>query len=198
MDMYTEWRKIAFSDINNFDIENFTFLTYSVPIGTQGNLFKATISNSNLYDKGQDFDVSLNPIKLRIKKRISAALTTSNDYYTYGRIGYIVSAPVENILYIGQAPFNYSNDDLRKKPLRNPNDVFSGNVLFHEIVLEGSTYYGYVKPLAIFINLTDATDIERFQVEYELEKIREATFGLYPVLDLTDRRKLKDSSKKSK
>ena len=32
MDRYTEWRKISFSNIHNFDLENFMFLTYSIPI----------------------------------------------------------------------------------------------------------------------------------------------------------------------
>lgn len=201
MDRYADWRKISFSDINNFDLENFIFLTYSIPIdgAAQTNFFKGMISNSSLYDKNQDFDVSLNPLKLRMKKRISVALTTSNDYYTYGRIGYIVSAPLENILYVGQAPFTYSNRDLREKTLKAPDDVLLGNVLFNEIVLEGSTNYGYVKPLAIFINLTDATYVERFQVEWKLEKIREATSGLYPILDLTNPKKeLKNNIKMSR
>lgn len=199
MDRYNEWRKISFSDINDFDLENFSFLTYSVPIDSQDNFFKDIISNSNLYDKNQDFDVSLNPIRLRMKKRISVALTTSADYYTYGRIGYIVSAPVENILYVGQASFDDSNEELRKKALKSPNDVLSGNILFHEVLLEGSTYFGDVKPLAIFINLTDATDIECFQVERILEKIRKETYDLYPVLDLTERKKeLINSSERSK
>lgn len=201
MDRYTEWRKISFSDINHFDLENFIFLTYSIPIdgNAQANFFKSMISNSNLYEKSQDFDISLNPIQLRMKKRISVSLTTSNNYYTYGRIGYIVSAPIENILYAGQAPFNDSNSDLREKNLKSPDDVLLGKVPFHEIVLEGSTYYGDVKPLAIFINLTDATNLERFQVEQTLEKIKKTTFGLYPIFDLTNPKKeLKNNSKMSR
>ena len=113
MDRYTEWRKISFSNIHNFDLENFMFLTYSIPIdeNDQSKFYKWIISDSSFYDNNQDFDITLNPFQLRMKKRISVSLTTSNDYYTYGRIGYIVSAPVENILYVGQASFDDSNSD---------------------------------------------------------------------------------------
>ncbi len=198
MDRYTEWRKISFSNIHNFDLDNFMFLTYSIPIdeNDQSKFYKWIISDSSFYDNNQDFDITLNPFQLRMKKRISVSLTTSNDYYTYGRIGYIVSAPVENILYVGQASFDDSNSDLREKNLKAPDDVLLGNVLFHEIVLEGSTTYGDVKPLAIFINLTNATNVERFQVEQKLEKIRKATFDVYPILDLTDPQKKQQNNNK--
>ncbi len=194
MDRFAEWREVPFTDIDNFDYNNFTFFTYSVHLDTSSDYFKNLISNSKLYDKHQDFDISLNPESLWRKKRISVALTTSNDYYTYGRIGYVVSSPIENILYVGQAPFNDTNDQLRNKRLNSPNDIFSGNVFFNEVVLEGSTIYGNVLPVAIFINLTDATLEERIQVEWKLGKIREATFDFYPILDLTKEKKLDSKS----
>jgi len=122
---------------------------------------------------------------MKKKKRLSVALTTSVDNYTYGRIGYIVSAPVENILYVGQAPFDKTNEELRRTPLKTPQEAKSD--MFREIVLEGSTMYGIVRPVAIFLNLSDATEEEVVKTMFLLEQIKKSTGGVFPVLDLSDR-----------
>ncbi len=196
IDRYAEWRKINFSDITDFDPENFIFLTHSLPNEDSRDFFKTQISNTKLFSDNQNFDLSKFPFAIKNKKRISCALTSSKNCYTYGRIGYIVSSPIENILYIGQASFNETNDELRNKDLLSPEDVFDGKVLFNEVVLEGSTMYGVVKPLAIFINLTDASVLEQYMVMQKLNEIEESTFGMYPVLDLTNNKlELKKSGK---
>ena len=198
MDRYIQGRKINFSDINDCDSENFIFLTYSLTDEYSKEIFKMQISNTRLYSRTQDFDLSEFPFAIKNKTRISCALTTSKDYYTYGRIGYIVSAPIENILYVGQAPFNESNDELRNRVLLGPEDICEGKVLFNEVVLEGNTIYGIVRPLAIFTNLTDASELEQYIVMQKLNKIVESTGGIYPVLDLTDKRLEVKKSGKSK
>lgn len=198
MDRYIQWRKISFSDINNFDSENFIFLTHSLTDEKSRDNFKMMISNTKLYSREQDFDLSEFPFAMKNKTRISCALTTSKDYYTYGRIGYIVSAPIENILYVGQAPFNESNDELRNKALLSPEDICKGNVFFNEVTLEGSTIYGITKPIAIFINLTDASELEQYMVIQKLYKIVESTGGIFPVLNLTNKRLEVKKSGKSK
>lgn len=198
MDRYIQWRKINFSDINNFDSENFIFLTHSLTDEKSRDNFKMMISNTKLYSREQDFDLSEFPFAMKNKTRISCALTTSKDYYTYGRIGYIVSAPIENILYVGQAPFNESNDELRNKALLSPEDICKGNVFFNEVTLEGSTIYGITKPIAIFINLTDASELEQYMVIQKLYKIVESTGGIFPVLNLTNKRLEVKKSGKSK
>lgn len=198
MDRYIQWRKINFSDINNFDSENFIFLTHSLTDEKSRDNFKMMISNTKLYSREQDFDLSEFPFAMKNKTRISCALTTSKDYYTYGRIGYIVSAPIENILYVGQAPFNESNEELRNKALLSPEDICKGNVFFNEVTLEGSTIYGITKPIAIFINLTDASELEQYMVIQKLYKIVESTGGIFPVLNLTNKRLEVKKSGKSK
>lgn len=198
MDRYEQWRKINFSNIKDFDSENFVFLTHSLADEDSKDIFKMQISNTKLYSDTQNFDLSEFPFAMKNKKRISCALTTSKDYYTFGRIGYIVSAPIENILYVGQAPFNESNDELRNRALLSPEDILEGKVLFNEVVLEGSTIYGIAKPLAIFINLTDASELEQYIVMQKLNKIVESTVGLYPVLDLTNKKLEVKKSEKSK
>ena len=195
-DRYVQWRKINFSDINDFDSENFIFLTYSLTDDDSEDIFKMQISNTKLYSAMQDFDLSEFPFAMQKKKRISCSLTTSKDYYTFGRIGYIVSAPMENILYVGQAPFNQTNDELRDKNLLSPEDIIEGKVWFNEVVLEGSTIYGIAKPVAIFINLTGASELEQYVVIQKLNKIKESTGGMFHIFDLTkDKLEVKKSGK---
>ena len=186
-DRYDLWRKVMFSDVSNFDSNNYAFFTHSVKIRRKSDEFYRGYDNSDSkYSPDTDsFDIAFNPYDLSKKKRISVALTTSDDNYTYGRIGYIVGAPVENILYVGQAPFGKSNDELRSLPLKTPEDAKEDE--FREVVLEGKTMYGTVKPVAIFVNLSDATEEEISETMDFLEQIREATGGAFPVLDLSSK-----------
>ncbi|MBE6157096.1 MAG: hypothetical protein E7161_05110 [Firmicutes bacterium] len=187
VDKYLLWRKVTFSDIMNFDPNNYTFFTYSISVRTTQSEFYAGLKkNGNAYSPSDDYlDIAFNPFDMKKKKRLSVALTTSVDNYTYGRIGYIVSAPVENILYVGQAPFDKTNEELRRTPLKTPQEAKSD--MFREIVLEGSTMYGIVRPVAIFLNLSDATEEEVVKTMFLLEQIKKSTGGVFPVLDLSDR-----------
>lgn len=179
-------KKINFFDINDFNSENFVFFTYSLTNKYSKDVFKMQISNTRLYSEIQDFYLFKFPFAMKNKTIISCSLTTSKDYYTYGRIGYIVSAPIENILYVGQAPFNESNDKLGNKTLLSPYDIRAGKGLFNEVILEDSTIYGITRPLAIFINLTDTSELEQYMILQKLNKVKEATSGIYPVLNLTN------------
>ena len=185
LDKFLLWRKLIFSDVLNFDSNNYVFFTHSVQIRTKSNEYYRKITeNNNAYSPIEDsYDIAFNPNDLKKKKRISVSLTTSEDNYTYGRIGYIVSAPVENILYVGQAPFDKTNDELRRMPLKMPQDAKKD--MFHEVILEGSTIYGIVKPVAIFINLSGATEEEITKTILMLEQIQKETGGIFPIIDLS-------------
>lgn len=187
VDKYLLWRKVMFSDPMNFDPDNYIFFTHSISVRTkQSEFYVGFRQNGNAYSPSDDYlDIAFNPFAIRKKKRISVALTTSADNYTYGRIGYIVSAPVENILYVGQAPFDKTNEELRRAPLKTPQEA--QNDMFREIVLEGSTTYGVVRPVAIFLNLSDATEEEVVKTMFLLEEIKKSTGGVLPVVDLSDK-----------
>ena len=198
VDKYLLWRKMIFSDTMNFDPDNYTFFTYSISVRkTQSEFYAGIKKDVNAYSPSDDyFDIAFNPYYMKNKKRISVSLTTSVDNYTYGRIGYIVSAPVENILYVGQAPFDKTNEELRQTPLKTPQEA--QNDMFREVVLEGSTVYGSVRPVAIFLNLSDATEEEVVKTMFLLEQIKESTGGVFPVLDLSDKNyTLKSNSSKT-
>ena len=182
VDKFLLWRKVVFSDPMNFEPDNYTFFTHSVSVRTK---------------QSDDYlDITLNPYDMKKKERISVSLTTSADNYTYGKIGYIVSAPVENILYVGQAPLDKTNDELRRISLKTPQEAQKD--IFREIVLEGSTMYGIVRPVAIFVNLSNATEEEIAKTMFLLEQIKKSTGGVLPVLDLSDKNYiLKDNHNKT-
>ena len=198
VDKYLLWRSVIFSDTMNFDPDNYTFFTHSISVKTtQSKFYVGLEKNGNAYSPSDDYlDIAFNPYEMKKKKRISVSLTTSADNYTYGRIGYIVSAPVENILYVGQAPFDKTNEELRQTSLKTPQEAQRD--IFREIVLEGSTMYGIVRPVAIFVNLSDATEKEAVETMFLLEQIKESTGGVFPVLDLSDKNyTLKNNSSKT-
>lgn len=198
VDKYLLWRKVMFSDAMNFDPDNYIFFTHSISVRkTQSEFYVGLKQNGNVYSPSDDYlDITFNPFAMKKKKRISVSLTTSVDNYTYGRIGYVVSAPVENILYVGQAPFDKTNEELRRTPLKTPQEA--QNDMFREIVLEGSTMYGIVRPVAIFLNLSNATEEEIDKTMFLLEQIKKSTGGVFSVLDLSDKKyTLKSNSSKT-
>lgn len=187
-DRYKAWREIKFSDIKDFDCNNYIFWTHSVRIRTQEPEFysinSSLKSTGTFYNGTENFDIAFNPFTLEQKKRVSLALSTSNDHYTYGRIGYIVKAPIENMIVTGQASWHESNEELRNHRLLSPNELIK-NDIFHEAVFDGKTIYGSLEPVSIFINLTNANQMEIEKTLLELEQIKMATGNIFPILDLS-------------
>lgn len=199
MDRYNEWRNISLSEIESFDIENYYIFIHSVNFDDnyhdymKSRIKKDTTTFSEIE---ANIDILENPFDLSKRSRISTSFDTSKQFRTaphYGRVGFIVKFPVENIIYVGQG-FNKTNKELKALPLLSPEDVINGKDYFNEVLVEGSTKYGKIVPIAIFVDYTgiyneysqmDINPFEREKTNAELIKLFEKSGKKLPIVDIT-------------
>ena len=202
MDRYDEWRKIIMSDVNNFDINNYNLFIHSVNLNEQyAGLIRSNIAKSSNYSETQALiDIKKNPFDIAKRNRISTSFVSSKqkrDSACYGRVGFILSVPTENIMYVGfDGKYEKTNEELRCMQLLSPQDIIDDKVLFNQVIVEGTTEYGKVIPIGIFVDYSgiyneftkmDNNEWERKETNEDLQKLVEITGNIFPIVDITYR-----------
>lgn len=205
MDRYCEWRKIIMSDVNNFDINNYNLFIHAVNLDDKySSLIRSNIAKTNNYSEVQaSIDIRKNPFDIAKRNRISTSFVSSKqkrDFPCYGRVGFILNVPIENIMYVGfDGRYEKTNEELRNMQLLSPQDIIDGKVLFNQVIVEGTTEYGKVVPMGIFVDYSgiynelskmDNNEWERNETNHNLQKLIELTGDIFPIIDITSYRNL--------
>lgn len=177
MDKWRNLRNLKLSDPNNYDRNNYMFLVHAIdlPNSSEKNYQLMRVLNEfgGEFSSSQMINLNLNPERIAEKKLISCSLVAKKGKFealeTYKSFGLIVKCPIENIVFAGSQDLGilYSQFDNVMKKYQNvilPSvECLLNPEEYDEILINGTTVYGKVEIVGVFINLRNASmEDERF------------------------------------
>ena len=165
MEVKDNFRDMEYSDMDNFDPNNYIILVNAISINTDVRGLQRMITKENRTEQVEEINLVYNPERIADKLISSCSLLVKTDEYdnqhTWSRVGLIIKAPYQNILRSSPkdlgADFVNPSQEIEKYTggnKGNPKELAESDCM-NEVVVQGTTKHGKIEIIGVFINEHD-------------------------------------------